>query len=152
MHTELQSRAQMSMWAIMSAPLLISADVGQVTNYSLTTWGNEEIIAVSQNFRAGGPYQGARVLAAGGDNGNLNFGAVAGGGWTGSGHNVWGKLLPGDDFVRAPSRSDRPCLLHLLHLLGLSIPDSPPPLPNPPGGKRSSRRRRRREKTARPTI
>lgn len=48
MHSELQSRAQFSMWAVMSAPLLISADVGQVSNYTLTTWGNEEIIAVSQ--------------------------------------------------------------------------------------------------------
>lgn len=39
------------------------------------------------------------MLAAGGDGGNLNYGAVAGGGWTGSGHNVWGKLLPGEDFA-----------------------------------------------------
>lgn len=31
--------------------------------------------------------------------GDLNFGAVAGGGWTGSGHNVWGKLLPEGAFA-----------------------------------------------------
>ena len=99
MQTELQSRAQFSMWAIMSAPLLISADVSQVSTYVLESWGNEELIAVSQTFRKGGPYQGARLFAAGGDHGNLNFGAVAGGGWTGSGHNVWGKLLPKRDFA-----------------------------------------------------
>jgi len=92
--TELQSRAQFSMWAIMSAPLLISADVGQVSNYSLETWSNEEIIQVSQTFRRGGPYQGSRLVG-----GDLNFGKVEGGGWTGSGHNVWGKLLPGGDFA-----------------------------------------------------
>ena len=99
MQTELQSRAQFSMWAIMSSPLLISADVSQVSEYVLESWGNEELIAVSQTFRKGGPYQGARLFAAGGDHGNLNFGAVAGGGWTGSGHNVWGKLLPKRDFA-----------------------------------------------------
>ena len=82
------------MWAVMSAPLLISADVGQVSKYSLETWGNEEIIEVNQQFRAGGPYQGTRLVG-----GDLNFGAVEGGGWTGSGHNVWGKLLADQDFA-----------------------------------------------------
>ena len=92
--SEQQSRAQFSMWAVMSAPLLISADVGQVSAYSLQTWGNEEIIAVNQQFRVGGPYQGARLLG-----GDLNYGAVVGGGFTGSGHNVWGKVLPHGDFA-----------------------------------------------------
>ena len=78
----------------MSAPLLISADVGQVSPFSLETWGNEELIAVSQQFRAGGPYQGARLVV-----GELNYGEVVGGGYTGSGHNVWGKLLPGGDIA-----------------------------------------------------
>ena len=78
----------------MSAPLLISADVGQVSAFSLETWGNEEVIAVNQQFRAGGPYQGARLVG-----GQLNYGEVVGGGYTGSGHNVWGKLLPGGDIA-----------------------------------------------------
>jgi hypothetical protein len=39
------------MWATMSAPLLISADVGQASEHLLETWGNEEVIAVSQSFR-----------------------------------------------------------------------------------------------------
>jgi len=100
MHSELQTRAQFSMWAVMSSPLLISADVGQVSNYTLTTWGNEEIIEVSQTFRKGGPYQGARLYAAGGNNGDLSFKLAAQGRKVnGSGHNIWGKLLPGEDFA-----------------------------------------------------
>ena len=101
---ESQSRAQFTLWAVMAAPLLISADVGQVSAHQLETWGNDEVIEVSQTFRAGGPYQAARLVG-----GDLNFGAVVGGGWTGSGHNVWGKLLPGSDFVLAfVSNEDAP--------------------------------------------
>jgi alpha-galactosidase len=92
--TELQSRAQFSMWSIMSAPLLISADVGQVSQFSLDTWGNVEVINISQTFHKGGPYQGQRLVG-----GNLSFGKAADGSWTGSGHNVWGKKLPKDDFA-----------------------------------------------------
>jgi len=88
--TEQQSRAQFSMWAVMSAPLLISADVGQVSAYSLETWSNQEIIAVNQELRPGGPYQGARLVG-----GNLTFDKTKGG----SGMNVWGKLLPEGDFA-----------------------------------------------------
>ena len=75
------------MWAVMSSPLLISADVGQQTAINLETWGNEELIAVNQQFRDGGPYQGARLTG-----GDLSF--TPGAAPTGSGKNVWGKLLP----------------------------------------------------------
>jgi len=92
--SELQGRAQFSMWSIMSAPLLISADVGQVSAFSLETWGNEEVIAISQEMHKGGPYQGARLVG-----GDLNYGQVEGGGYTGSGHNVWLKKLVGDEFA-----------------------------------------------------
>jgi alpha-galactosidase len=92
--TELQSRAQMSMWAIMSSPLLISADVGQVSAFQLETWGNSEVIAVNQQFREDGPYQGARLFG-----GDLNLTKVTGGEFQGQGQNVWGKLLPGLDFA-----------------------------------------------------
>ena len=78
------------MWAVMSSPLLISADVGQQSAANLETWGNEELIAVNQEFREGGPYQGARL--AGGD---LSY--TPGAAPTGSGKNVWGKLLSDDD-------------------------------------------------------
>jgi hypothetical protein len=54
-------------------------------------WGNEEIINVSQTFRAGGPYQAARVVGA-----DISYTPAN---HTGSGANVWGKLLPGGDFA-----------------------------------------------------
>ena len=59
--TEQQAKAQFSLWAVMSAPLLIAADPGQVGEALIQTWGNTEVIEVSQNFRAGGPYQGAHT-------------------------------------------------------------------------------------------
>jgi len=89
--TEVQSRTQFSMWGVMSSPLLISADVGQVSEFSLATWGNEEMIRVNQEFRAGGPYQGGRLVG-----GDLQYDKHNA---QGSGQNVWGKLLPGSDFA-----------------------------------------------------
>ena len=49
-----QAKAQFTMWALMSAPLLIAADPGQVEPELLSYWGNEEILEVSQTFREGG--------------------------------------------------------------------------------------------------
>ena len=102
--TEQQSRAQFSMWSVMASPLLISADVGQVSKHQLSTWGNEDIIDISQSFRKGGPYQGARLVG-----GDLNFGKATDGTYTGSGSNVWGKLLPdGDVALVFVSNEDSP--------------------------------------------
>ena len=122
--TELQGRAQFSMWSIMSAPLLISADVGQVSQFSLNTWGNVEVIDISQTFHQGGPYQGQRLVG-----GDLNFSATGDGGWTGSGHNVWGKKLPGDDFALVfVSNEDVPtnvtCDVDCFSLLGVNTAQS----------------------------
>ena len=89
--TEAQARAQFSLWCVMSSPLLISADVGQSSAALLETWGNEELIAVNQHFREGGPYQGERLVG-----GDLTYDKQAN---AGAGANVWGKLLPGDDFA-----------------------------------------------------
>jgi hypothetical protein len=90
-----QGKAQFSLWALMSSPLLIAADPGQVEPKLIEYWGNAEIINVSQTFREGGPYQGARI--AGGD---LSFSKGSGtSGGKGSGTNVWGKLLPGGAFA-----------------------------------------------------
>ena len=47
--TELQSRAQFSMWAILSAPLLISSDVRKISNYTLETYSNIHVINVDQD-------------------------------------------------------------------------------------------------------
>ena len=89
--TVAQAKAQFSFWAIMSAPLLLAADPAQVEPELVEYWGNEEIIAVSQSFRAGGPYQGGRIVG-----GDLMYDKKAG---KGSGTNVWGKLLPDGAFA-----------------------------------------------------
>jgi alpha-galactosidase len=91
--TDEQSRTQFSMWAVMSAPLLISANLNQVSEYALETWGNEEVISVSQHYRAGGPYQGVRVMG-----GNISFDKVKN---TGEGANVWAKPLPDGEWALA---------------------------------------------------
>merc|ERR1712039_204979 len=88
-----QSRAQFTWGCITSAPLLISANVNAVDSYALETWGNEEAIYVNQNFREGGPYQGERLVG-----GDLKYDDAK---KTGSGTNVWGKLLPKGAFALA---------------------------------------------------
>jgi len=60
--TELQSRAQFSMWAIMASPLLLSANVRHMSAYNRATYANAEVIAVDQDALG---LQGTRVL--GGD-------------------------------------------------------------------------------------
>eukprot|EP00730_Choanoeca_flexa_P002655 TRINITY_DN11122_c0_g1_i1.p1 TRINITY_DN11122_c0_g1~~TRINITY_DN11122_c0_g1_i1.p1 ORF type:complete len:493 (+),score=81.50 TRINITY_DN11122_c0_g1_i1:160-1479(+) len=60
--TELQSRAQFNMWAIMASPLLISGSVLRMSNYTLETYTNKQVIAVNQDSLG---KQGIRV--AGGD-------------------------------------------------------------------------------------
>jgi hypothetical protein len=47
--TELQSRAQFSMWAIMSSPLLISGNPVAFSNYTMATYKNSKVIAVNQD-------------------------------------------------------------------------------------------------------
>jgi len=84
--SERQVRAQMTLWAVMSAPLIISADPSQVEPSVLATWGNEEVISVNQELRDGGPYQGHRLAGL-----DLHYDAAL---KAGSGTNVWGKPLP----------------------------------------------------------
>ena len=47
--TELQSRAQFSLWAIVAAPMLISGSVLKMSDYTLATYSNAAVIAVSQD-------------------------------------------------------------------------------------------------------
>lgn len=47
--TELQSRAQFSMWAVMASPLLLSQNIRNLSSYQLATYLNAEVIAVSQD-------------------------------------------------------------------------------------------------------
>ena len=56
--TEMQTRAQFSMWAVMAAPLLISANVRNMSKMNLATYSNAKVIAVSQDSLA---YPGIRM-------------------------------------------------------------------------------------------
>lgn len=47
--TELQSRAQFSMWAVLRAPLLLSQSVVNMTASRLATYSNAEVIGVSRD-------------------------------------------------------------------------------------------------------
>jgi len=64
--TEMQTRAQFSMWAIMASPLLISANVRNMSAMNLATYTNKDVIAVSQDSLA---KQGVRLVG-----GNLDGG------------------------------------------------------------------------------
>jgi len=56
--TELQSRAQFSMWAILASPMLISGNVRELSPYTFETYSNSEVIAVGQDVLA---RQGIRI-------------------------------------------------------------------------------------------
>jgi len=79
--TELQSRAQFSMWAVMASPLLISADVRNMSATNVETYKNTEVIAVNQD-----PWgrQGIRLAGS-----PLSSSAYPLGGL----FNVWGRSL-----------------------------------------------------------
>ncbi|CAE7483021.1 melA [Symbiodinium pilosum] len=47
--SELQTRAQFSMWSVLAAPLLISGSILNMSTDTLTTYSNREVIAVSQD-------------------------------------------------------------------------------------------------------
>ena len=63
--TDLQGRAQFSMWAVLAAPMLISSNVRNLTAFQLETYLNAEVIAVGQDVLGrqgqrlvGGPLSG----------------------------------------------------------------------------------------------
>eukprot|EP01083_Nonionella_stella_P266070 900534_1 len=66
------------MWAIMSAPLLISSDVRNISAYTLETYSNKYVIAIDQD-KAG--KQGFRVQG-------VNLTTIGG-----NGTNIWSKEL-----------------------------------------------------------
>jgi len=47
--TELQSRFQFSMWAVLAAPLVLSTNIRMLSEYMLDTYTNTEVIAVDQD-------------------------------------------------------------------------------------------------------
>jgi len=74
--TEIQSRTQFNIWSIMSSPLLISANVRNLSQFQFETYANIEVINVDQDPLG---KQGIRLSG-----GNLSQGALT---------NVWGRLL-----------------------------------------------------------
>lgn len=56
--SELQSRAQFALWAVLSAPLLISGSLTAMSDYTLATYSNAAAIAINQD----GGVQGSRLV------------------------------------------------------------------------------------------
>jgi len=84
--TDLQSRSQFSMWCVIGAPLLISADILSVSAYAMATWSNAEAIEVNQNHgrHPEFPYSGFRIAGT-----DLT---------QNSGTNIWGRALNDGSF------------------------------------------------------
>lgn len=87
--TAMQTRFQFSMWAVMAAPLLISANFRKLSAENIETFTNPEVIAVDQDPLG---VQGIRIL--GGD--------LAGGNGTA---NIWSRKLSGGSFAVAFANS-----------------------------------------------
>ena len=84
--TELQTRFQFSMWAIMTSPLLISGNIRNMSTMNLQTYMNKDVIAINQDPLA---KQGMRIVG-----GNLQF-------QDDTSINVWGKPLSNGDVALA---------------------------------------------------
>jgi len=59
--TDIEGRSQFSLWAILAAPLMIGADVTNLSSATLTTLSNSEVIAVDQDSAVS---QGVKVAEA----------------------------------------------------------------------------------------
>eukprot|EP01121_Diplochlamys_sp_Union-15-3_P001049 TRINITY_DN1090_c0_g1_i1.p1 TRINITY_DN1090_c0_g1~~TRINITY_DN1090_c0_g1_i1.p1 ORF type:complete len:520 (+),score=61.44 TRINITY_DN1090_c0_g1_i1:109-1668(+) len=76
--TELQSRFQFNMWSILSAPLLISANIRNLSPYDLETYSNSEVIAVNQDPLG---KQGIRLAGGPLSNGGAHLKTCDGSAW-----------------------------------------------------------------------
>jgi alpha-galactosidase len=68
--SEEQSRTQFSMWAVMASPLLIGANIFNMSAYTLETYSNAEVIAVDQDPLG---QQGSRIVGENLFNNNRSF-------------------------------------------------------------------------------
>jgi len=108
--TEVQSRTQFSIWCIMAAPLLISSNIRNISNYALQTYSNTEVIAVHQD-----PLGKQGIRLAGGD-------------LPGSVTNVWGRPLSGHAWAvmfinTGKVNTDVACNQNCFQQMGLSSSD-----------------------------
>jgi alpha-galactosidase len=105
--SEVEERSQVSIWAIMAAPLLLSNDPSNMSQYERETITNHDVIAIDQD-PAG--IQGTVVTQD--DSGNLQ---------------VWAKPLQGQNSwaVALFNRSDQPAEMRVnFSDLGLKAPDA----------------------------
>jgi len=84
--TDLQARAQFSLYSVITSPLIISQDLTKISDYSIVTYTNREVIAVNQDPRGAG---GIRLV--GGDLRPCINGSTC--------LNVWGKPLVDGSWV-----------------------------------------------------
>lgn len=108
--TELQSRAQFSMWAVLAAPLLISGSILDMSEMDYETYTNKDVIAVSQDMLG---KQGVRVVGS-----NLTQGSI----------NIWGRSLVDGSvavvFINSgPLPADVTCDASCLAALGFAVND-----------------------------
>ncbi len=47
--TDVQSRTQVNLWSVIGAPLIISNNLLEASQYNIESYGNEEVIAVNQD-------------------------------------------------------------------------------------------------------
>jgi len=59
--TELQSRFQFTMWAILAAPMVLSTNIRELSDYLIDTYTNAEVIAVDQDKLG---RQGSRIYGS----------------------------------------------------------------------------------------
>jgi alpha-galactosidase len=103
--SEVEERSQVTLWAMMAAPLLLSNDPSSMSNYTRETLTNRDMIAIDQD-PAG--FQGTVVSQD--DSGQLQ---------------VWSKRLqqPGAQAVALFNRSDQTFQMHVdFSVLGLKTP------------------------------
>jgi hypothetical protein len=71
--TDLQARTQVNLWSVIAAPLIISNNLIEASQYNIDSYGNEEVIAVNQD-PIGVP--GYRIVG-----GDLTYPCTGGGGF-----------------------------------------------------------------------
>lgn len=99
--TELQARAQFSMWAVVAAPLLISGSITEMSNYTLATYSNADVIAVNQDplGKAGSRIYGSALNGGGPWGSNSPAGATP---CSGDESQQWEMDSPYDRYVQRP--------------------------------------------------
>jgi len=100
--TEAQTRAQFNMWAVMASPLLISANVRNMSAMNMATYKNKEVIAVNQDAlgKQGQRLVGGPLAGKGGGGGSANIHVTLAACDASDAHQQW---------AEGPSSSKAPC-------------------------------------------